>query len=272
MPGIYYFSVDVLLKELSLLKKINSLLLFGICDKKDEFASEAYRKNGLIPKALKLIKKDFSQFILIADVCLCGYTSSGHCGIVKKGKIDNDQTLKILGKISLTYAEAGADFVAPSAMMDGQVFFIRNILDKNGFSEVGILSYSAKYASHFYKPFRDVLNSTPKFGDRKTYQMDFRNSKEALREIEEDIKEGADIVMVKPALAYLDIIYQAKQTFKFPLVAYNVSGEYVMIKKMAKNDEEKKKELVLEVITAIKRAGADLIISYFAKDLEEWIG
>ena len=203
---------------------------------------------------------------------MCGYTSSGHCGIVKKGKIDNDQTLKILGKISLTYAEAGADFVAPSAMMDGQVFFIRNILDKNGFSEVGILSYSAKYASHFYKPFRDVLNSTPKFGDRKTYQMDFRNSKEALREIEEDIKEGADIVMVKPALAYLDIIYQAKQTFKFPLVAYNVSGEYVMIKKMAKNDEEKEKELVLEVITAIKRAGADLIISYFAKDLEEWIG
>jgi porphobilinogen synthase len=206
--------------------------------------------------------------IVITDVCLCGYTSHGHCGIVKGKRIDNDETLEVLGKIALSHARAGTDLVAPSAMMDGQVKAIRETLDKNGFENVGILAYSAKYASSFYGPFRGALDSAPQFGDRKSYQMDYRNSDKALREIRQDIEEGADIVMVKPALAYLDIIYRAKEKFNIPIAAYNVSGEYVMVKKYS---QEQEKELVLEILTSIKRAGADFIISYWAKDVAKWL-
>ncbi|MEK6732910.1 MAG: porphobilinogen synthase, partial [Candidatus Omnitrophota bacterium] len=212
----------------------------------------------------------------ITDVCLCGYTDHGHCGIVRKIKpnefiVDNDETLKILAKIALSHAEAGADFVAPSAMMDGQVRVIRDALDNNGFSNTGILAYSAKYASNFYWPFREALGSSPQFGDRKTYQMDYRNSDEALREIEQDINEGADIVMVKPALSYLDIIYRAKQKFNVPLAAYNVSGEYSLVKSAAKEGLVDEKNIILEILTSIKRAGAGLIITYHAKEVAKWL-
>lgn len=266
MPGINRLSIDNLIKDIKELKYlgIKAVLLFGIPRKKDEEGSEAYRKGGIVQKAIKAIKKDIEDIIVITDVCLCGYTSHGHCGIVKTQNyiVDNDETLKILAKIALSHAEAGADLVAPSAMMDGQVRAIRESLDKNGFKDAGILAYSAKYASNFYGPFREALDSSPQFGDRKSYQMDYRNSDEALREIEQDIEDGADIVMVKPALAYLDIIYRAKERFNIPLAAYNVSGEYAMVKD---------KNLVLEILTSIKRAGADLIITYHAKEVARWL-
>jgi len=271
MPGIYHFSVDNLLKDISQVKGIQSILLFGIPKSKDRIGSHSYKKNGVVQKAIRTIKKEFKHLIIITDVCLCGYTSSGHCGIVKNRQIDNDATLSVLVKIALSHAEAGADFVAPSAMMDGQVRIIRENLDKKGFKDVGILAYSAKYASGFYGPFREALDSRPQFSDRKTYQMDFRNYDEALREIEQDIDEGADIVMVKPALAYLDIIYRAKQKFNIPIAAYSVSGEYSMIKKASAGDKIREKELALEVLTSIKRAGADLIISYFGKEIVRWL-
>ncbi len=282
MPGIYHFSIDSLLKDIPEASGIQSILLFGIPKKKDKIGSQAYRKNGIVQRAIKAIKKEFSakggsacagkDLIVITDVCLCGCTSHGHCGIIKKSKIiDNDATLKVLAKIALSHAEAGADFVAPSAMMDGQVRAIREALDKNGFKDVGILAYSAKYASNFYGPFREALDSTPQFGNRKTYQMDYRNTNEALRQIKQDIDEGADIVMVKPALAYLDIIYRAKEKFNVPIAAYNVSGEYSMIKKASAQDKIKERDLALEVLTSIKRAGADLIISYFGKEVGKWL-
>ncbi|MEW6009559.1 MAG: porphobilinogen synthase [Candidatus Omnitrophota bacterium] len=287
MPGINRFSIDALIKDISKLKGLRAILLFGVTDKKDAIGSKSYDKNGLVQKAVRAIKREFRDLIVITDVCLCGYTNYGHCGIIKKSNIkyqkskiqiknqnfyiDNDKTLKILAKIALSHAQAGVDFVAPSGMMDGQVGTIREVLDKNGFKDAGILAYSAKYASSFYGPFRDALDSAPAFGDRKSYQLDFRNSDEALREISEDIEEGADIVMVKPALAYLDIIYQAKQKFNIPLAAYNVSAEYAMLKKMSGNDEEKERELVSEVLTSIKRAGADFIITYHAKDIFKWL-
>jgi porphobilinogen synthase len=271
MPGVYHFSIGRLLKDIREAKGIKSVLLFGIPGTKDETGTYAYRGDGIAQKAIRAIKKEFKKLIVITDVCLCGYTTHGHCGIVKGKRVDNDGTLKILAKIAASHAEAGADFVAPSAMMDGQVGAIRGTLDKNGFQDTGILAYSAKYASNFYGPFREALNSRPHFGDRKSYQMDYRNSDEALREIDQDIDEGADIIMVKPALAYLDIISRAKQNFNIPVAAYNVSGEYAMIKKLADGDKVKEKELALEVLASIKRAGADLIISYFGREALRWL-
>ena len=271
MPGVYHLSIDNLLKEIPEAVGIRSILLFGIPESKDRLGSQAYKKDGVVQKAIKAVKEKFKNLIVLSDVCLCGYTSHGHCGIVKDGKIDSDASLEVLAKIALSYAEAGADLVAPSAMMDGQVNAIRKILDENGFKNVGILAYSAKYASNFFGPFREALDSAPQFGDRRTYQMDFRNSDEALREIKQDIDEGADIVMVKPALAYLDVIYRAKQKFNVPIAAYNVSGEYSMIKKLSGGDRIKERDLALEVLTSIKRAGADLIISYFGKEIGKWL-
>lgn len=275
-PDVWRLSIDNLLKELEHLTPlgINAVLLFGIAEKKNTRASYAYDDKGIIQKALREIKKNFPQLVTISDVCLCGYTDHGHCGILKKGKdgklqIDNDETLKVLEKIALSHAYAGVDFVAPSGMIDYQVAAIRHALDREGFGDVGILSYSVKYCSSFYGPFREALDSSPQFGDRKTYQMDYRNCNEALREIAEDIKEGADIVMVKPALCYLDIISRIKERFNIPLACYNVSGEYVMIKTWAKKDKNLEKAIFLEVLTAMKRAGADLIITYYAKEIAE---
>lgn len=273
MPGIYRLSIDNLITDIKEAQDlgIRAILLFGIPKKKDLKGSQAYSKKGIVQKVIRAIKKKIKDIVVITDVCLCAYTSRRHCGIVKGKVVDNNETIKVLAKIALSQAEAGADFVAPSAMMDGQVRAIRVALDKNGFNDVGILAYSAKYASNFYGPFREVLDSYPKFGDRKTYQMDFRNSDEALREIEADIKEGADIVMVKPALAYLDIIRRAKEKFNLPLAAYNVSGEYSLVKLGAKQNVINEKEIVLEILTAIKRAGADLIITYHAKEAAVWL-
>jgi len=278
MPGIYRLSLDNLIRDIKEIKGlgIKAILLFGIPQKKDASGTEAYSREGILQKAIKAIRKDIKDITIISDVCLCGYTSHGHCGIVRKIKpnefiVDNDETLKILAKIALSHAEAGANFVAPSAMMDGQVRAIRETLDNNGFSKTGILAYSAKYASNFYWPFREALGSSPQFGDRKTYQMDCRNSDEALREIEQDINEGADIVMVKPALSYLDIIYRAKQKFNVPLAAYNVSGEYSLVKSAAKEGLVDEKNIILEILTSIKRAGAGLIITYHAKEVAKWL-
>lgn len=273
MPGVFRLSVDNLIRDIKQAESlgIKAILLFGICQKKDARARQSYSSTGVIQKAIKAIKQEIKDIIVITDVCLCGYTSHGHCGIVRNYIIDNDETLKILAKIALSHAEAGADFVAPSAMMDGQVKVIRESLDENGFKDVGILAYSAKYASNFYGPFREALDSAPKFGDRKTYQMDYRNPDQALREIEYDIREGADIVMVKPALAYLDIIQKARQTFKVPIAAYNVSGEYSLVKSGSLQGLFKEKEIIWEILTAIKRAGADLIITYHAKEVAKWL-
>lgn len=279
MPGIYRFSIDNLVQDIKEAKDlgIKSVLIFGIPKIKDISAKEAYSKTGMVQKAINKIKKEIGDIAVISDVCLCAYTAHGHCGIVKDKRVDNDGTIKILAKVALSHAQAGADFVAPSAMMDGQVGAIRETLDKNGFRRVKILAYSAKYASNFYGPFREALDSAPQFGDRKTYQMDYRNSKEALREIEADIKEGADIVMVKPALAYLDVIRQAKDNFNVPIAAYNVSGEYTMVKAycagagQTASREGLERDLALEILTAIKRAGADLIITYHAKEAGKWL-
>lgn len=276
LPGIYRLSIDNLIEDIKEAKAlgIKAILLFGVSRKKDTYGSQAYSKSGIVQRALKAIRQNIKDIVIITDVCLCGYTTQGHCGIVKTQNeitIDNDQTLKILAKIALSYAKAGADFVAPSAMMDGQVRLIRENLDRYGFEDVGILAYSAKYASNFYGPFREALNSHPQSGDRKSYQMDYRNSDEALREIRQDIEEGADIVMVKPALSYLDIIYRAKQNFNMPIAAYNVSGEYALVKKSFTPSLGEEKAAILEILTAIKRAGADLIITYHAKEAARWL-
>lgn len=273
IPGIYRLSLDNLIEDIKEIKNlgIKAILLFGVVHRKDETGTEAYRKDGIVQRAIKAIRKNIKDVVIITDVCLCGYTSYGHCGIVKGRDIDNEETLKILAKIALSHAQAGADFVAPSAMMDGQVRIIRETLDKNRFSDTGILAYSAKYASNFYGSFREALDSQPQFGDRKTYQMDYRNSDEALREIQQDIDEGADIVMVKPALAYLDIIRRAKEKFNIPLAAYNVSGEYALIKLASQEGIVSEKDAILEILTSIKRAGADLIISYHAKEVAKWL-
>lgn len=278
MPGVYKISRDLLVKEIKEAKKtgINTFLLFGIPEKKNERGTEAYSKTGIIQKTVREIKETVGDVLIITDVCLCGYTAYGHCGIIKKEKngqtsVDNDETIKVLAEIAVSHAETGVDFVAPSAMMDGQVKKIRESLDNNGFYHTGIMGYSAKYASNFYGPFRDALDSSPEFGDRKTYQMDYRNLQQAMKEIEEDIKEGADIVMVKPALSYLDVIKSAKDKYKFPLAAYNVSGEYSMIKYACQQGLFKEKNVVLEILTSIKRAGADFIITYFAKEVAKWL-
>jgi porphobilinogen synthase len=269
MPGIYQFSIDNILKEVeeSVTLGIKSFILFGIPETKDELGTEAYHKHGIIQKCIRELKKKFSDIIVITDVCLCEYTSHGHCGIVKNGEIVNDETLELLGKEALSHAEAGADMIAPSDMMDGRVGYIRETLDENGFENIPIMAYSAKYSSAYYGPFRDAAESPPQFGDRKSYQMDIANSQEALREVELDIDEGADIVMVKPALAYLDIIYKVKDNFNRPVAAYNVSGEYSMIKAAGKLGWIDETQVMYETLLSIKRAGADIILTYFAKDI-----
>jgi porphobilinogen synthase len=268
MPGVFQMSVDGIVRECAEVKKIGipAVILFGIPEKKDEVGSGAYDPNGIIQQAVRAIKKEVPELYVITDVCLCEYTSHGHCGIVKGEEIVNDASIELLAKEALTHAQAGADMVAPSDMFDGRVKAIREILDGNNFHNLPIMSYAAKYASGFYGPFREAAESTPQFGDRRSHQMDPANSDEALREVQTDIEEGADIVMVKPALPYLDIVRRVKDTFKMPTAAYNVSGEYSMIKaagKMGWIDEER---VMLEVLTGIKRAGADLILTYFAKD------
>ena len=251
---------------------VKAILLFGLPSKKDEKGSEAFAANGVVQKAIKGLKKQFGdKLVVMTDVCLCEYTSHGHCGILKGSGVQNDATLEILQKIAVTHAEAGADVVAPSAMMDGQVKSIRTALDDAGFSQVGIMSYSAKFASCFYGPFRDAAECTPQFSDRKSYQMGYENVQEALREIELDVNEGADIIMVKPALAYLDVISAARSKFNLPIAAYNVSGEYSMVKAAAKMGWIDEKAVILEILTGIKRAGADFIITYFAKDIGTWL-
>lgn len=268
MPGNYQQSIDNIVKDAKEAYSLGILavILFGIPEHKDELASEAYAKKGIIQQAIKAIKDKVPELIVITDVCLCEYTSHGHCGVIKKGKILNDPTLQLLAKEAVSHAKAGADIVAPSDMMDGRVSAIRSALDKEGFIDTPIMSYAAKYASSFYGPFRDAAESTPKFGDRRTYQMDPANAREAIREVALDIEEGADIVMVKPALSYLDIIYRVKNEFNLPVAAYNVSGEFSIIKAGAKLGWIDEKRMMIEVLTSIKRAGADLILTYFAKE------
>src|SRR4030043_20460 len=269
MPGQYRLSHDLLPKETEEIARLGipAIILFGIPKQKDEVGSSAYHPKGVIQQAIRAIKKATPELLVVTDVCLCEYTSHGHCGVVVDGDVDNDKTLELLAKTALSHVQAGADMVAPSDMMDGRVKAIRQALDGKGFQNTPIMAYAAKYASAFYGPFREAAESAPQFGDRKSYQMDPANSDEAIREISLDVSEGADIIMVKPALPYLDIIYRAKQEFDLPLAAYNVSGEYSMIKAAAQLgwlDEEK---TMLESLTAIKRAGADIIITYFAPQM-----
>ncbi len=273
MPGMERYSIDSLLKEIAQYQKLGGRagLLFGMVNKKDEQGSAAYASNGIVQKAIKAIKKEFPEFLVITDVCLCSYTSHGHCGVIENKKIDNDQTIKILGKVAVSHAEAGADIVAPSDMMDFRVQRIRKDLDQEGFSGTAIMSYAVKYASAFYGPFRDAAHSTPQFSDRKTYQMDPANHREALKEAKQDVLEGADFIMVKPALAYLDIVSLLRRELTVPIVAYSVSGEYSMIKAAAQKGWINEKDIVLESLTSMKRAGADIIISYHAKESMGWI-
>ncbi len=267
MPGVYNLSVDYVVEEARAVRDLGipAVLLFGIPKTKDDMASEAYDPKGIVQQAVKAIKKATPDLVVITDVCLCAYTANGHCGIVRDGKILNDPTLEVLAKVALSHAQAGADIVAPSDMMDGRVRAIRKKLDEKGFPDVAIMSYAAKYASAFYGPFRDAARSAPAFGDRRSHQMDMANAREAELEILLDIEEGADIVMVKPALAYLDIIYRIRQRVLQPLAAYSVSGEYALIKAAAQQGWLDEEQIVLEWLTAIKRAGADLILTYFAK-------
>lgn len=273
MPNVYQYSLDRMDEILNEVEKsgISGILIFGVPKHKDEYATEAYNDNGITQQAVRYIKKNYPSLIIIADVCLCEYTSHGHCGVVCGEKILNDETLPLLSKMAVSLTKAGADIIAPSDMMDGRVSAIRNALDENGLIDTPILSYSAKFASAYYSPFRDAAESAPEFGDRKTYQMDYANGREALREIADDISEGADMVMVKPALAYLDIIKSAREKFDLPLVAYNVSGEYAMVKAAAQNGWIDEKKIVSENMIAIKRAGADIIITYHALDVAKWI-
>jgi porphobilinogen synthase len=268
MPGNYQMSIDHLVKEVQRAKEagIPAVLLFGIPEKKDETASGAFIKDGIIQQAVKRIKDRVPEIMVITDVCLCEYTSHGHCGMLEKNDVDNDTTLEVLAETALSHARAGADMVAPSAMMDGQVGAIREALDEAGYENLPIMAYSAKYASCFYGPFREAAESTPKFGDRKSYQMDPANADEAIREISLDVEEGADIIMVKPALPYLDIIRRAREEFDLPIAAYNVSGEFAMIKAAAKLGWIDGEKAMMESLTSIKRAGADIIITYFAPE------
>lgn len=273
MPGQFRFSPDTLLKEI---KQVDSLgipavLLFGIPRKKDPVGSEGYARDGIIQQTVRRLKDTFPDLVVITDVCLCEYTDHGHCGIVRDGTVDNDPTLDLLAKIAVSHAMSGADIVAPSDMMDGRVGAIREGLDESGFENTAILAYSAKYASGFYGPFRDAAESAPSFGDRRSYQMDPANSDEALREVALDVEEGADMIMVKPALPYLDVIWRVRNAFDLPLVAYNVSGEFAMIKAAAANGWINGDQCMMEALTAIKRAGADLIISYHAVEAAQII-
>ena len=268
MPGVAQLSVDRVVKECeeAAMLGIPAVILFGIPDEKDDIGSEAYSDDGWVQEAVRAIKERVPEILVMTDVCLCEYTDHGHCGVIKDGDVDNDATLELLVKEALSHARAGADVVAPSDMMDGRVGAIRKALDQNGFEQIAIMAYAAKYASGFYAPFRDAAESKPQFGDRRSYQMDPANTDEALREIELDIREGADIVMVKPAMAYLDIVYRAKEKFGYPVAAYSVSGEYSMVKAAAQNGWIDEKRIMMELLFSIRRAGADMILTYFAKD------
>ncbi|HEX2866801.1 MAG TPA: porphobilinogen synthase [Ignavibacteriales bacterium] len=268
MPGVYQMSVDVAVKECQEVAQmgIPAVLLFGIPEHKDEQGSEAYAENGIIQQAIRAIKAEVKNLLVITDVCLCEYTSHGHCGLLHGEEVLNDETVSLLAKEAVSHAEAGADIIAPSDMMDGRIMAIRKALDYKGFTKIPIMSYAAKYASGFYGPFRDAAESTPAFGDRRSHQMDVANAEEALREVESDIEEGADMVMVKPAGAYLDIIYRVKEKFGMPTAAYQVSGEYSLIKAASKMGWVDEERVMMESLIAIKRAGADMIITYFAKD------
>jgi len=266
MPGVYHYSLDRLKEIIDEVKnsKISGVLIFGIPDKKDECGSGSFAKDGIVQKAIRKIKEIDEEIFVITDVCMCEYTSHGHCGILNGHDVDNDKTLDYLCKIAVSHAEAGCDMVAPSDMMDGRIGAIRDALDSKGFKDISIMSYSAKYCSSFYGPFREAADSAPQFGDRKTYQMDPANRLEALRECEMDIEEGADIIMVKPALSYLDIIRDCSEKFNMPLAAYNVSGEYSMVKSAGKLGLIDEKRVMMEILTSIKRAGAKIIITYHA--------
>ncbi|WP_238884151.1 porphobilinogen synthase [Clostridium sp. YIM B02551] len=273
LPGNFHYSIDKLDELVSEIEeaKVKGIMIFGIPDHKDECGSSAYDHDGIVQKAIRKIKELNNSILVITDVCMCEYTSHGHCGIIRNGDVENDETLEYLAKISLSHAKAGADMIAPSDMMDGRIAKIREALDKGGFKHIPIMAYSAKYCSAFYGPFREAANSAPEFGDRKTYQMDPGNLNEAIREIEQDIEEGADIVMVKPALSYLDVIRKARDTFNYPIAAYNVSGEYAMIKAAAKMGWLDEKRSALEMLLSMKRAGADIIITYYALEASKWI-
>ncbi|MEW8993611.1 porphobilinogen synthase [Clostridium sp.] len=273
LAGNYHWSLDRLPEVVDevIAAGVKGVILFGLPDEKDEIASSAFCEDGIVQRAIRKVREISKELFVITDVCMCQYTSHGHCGIIKNERVDNDETLKYLAKIALSHAKAGADMIAPSDMMDGRVKAIRDILDENGFGHISIMSYSAKYSSAMYGPFRAAANSAPEFGDRSSYQMDPANGKEAMREIAADIEEGADIVMVKPAILYLDIIKEASMNFNMPIAAYNVSGEYAMIKNAGENGLIDEKRAALEMLTSIKRAGAKLIITYYALEASKWI-
>lgn len=273
IPGNYHYSLDRLEEVISQVESrgVRGIILFGVPEHKDNCGSEAFNEDGIVQRAIKQIKSLTNKLLVVTDVCMCQYTSHGHCGIVKDEEIDNDATLEYIGKIALSHAKAGADMVAPSDMMDGRIQVIRNILDENNYKNVGIMAYSAKYCSAFYGPFREAAHSAPQFGDRRTYQMDPANIREAMREIQGDIEQGADLIMVKPALSYLDVIRWAKDKFDVPVVAYNVSGEYAMIKAGAKMGWIDEKAVALEMLLSMKRAGADIIITYYALEAAQWL-
>ncbi len=273
MPGCYHLSLDRLTEEVGEVAELGipSVLLFGLPAEKDPLGTEGYDPEGIVQEAVRAIKRTVPEMLVITDVCVCEYTDHGHCGVIENGRVDNDKTLDLLARSAVSHVLAGADLVAPSAMMDGQVWAIRQALNDHGYTDVPIMGYAAKYASAFYGPFRVAADSTPQFGDRRSYQMDPANVRMAMREIESDIAEGADIVMVKPALSYLDIIRQARERFDLPLAAYNVSGEYSMVKAAARQGWVDEKAVTLELLTSIKRAGADFILSYHAKDVARWL-
>lgn len=273
MPDVYQVSMDLLLDEVKEVVElgIKSIILFGVPNDKDEVGTGAFIETGIVQEATRLIKRAYPEILIVADTCLCEYTSHGHCGVIHDHDVDNDESLNLLARTAVSQAEAGADIIAPSNMMDGFVKVIRQALDEAGFTNIPIMSYAVKYASAFYGPFRDAADSTPQFGDRKTYQMDPANRLEALREAESDVVEGADFLIVKPALSYLDIVRDVRNHYNLPVVAYNVSGEYSMVKAAALNGWIDEKSLVMEELTSMKRAGADLIITYFAKDVAKWL-
>jgi porphobilinogen synthase len=273
MPGVFQLSTDELARDVREVAALGipAVLLFGLPAVKDEYGSEAYDPDGIVQRAIRTIKDVAPDLVVVGDVCLCEYTSHGHCGVIRGSQVMNDETIELLGRAAVAQVEAGADVVAPSDMMDGRVGYLRRVLDDRGLADTSIMAYSAKFASGFYGPFREAADSAPQFGDRRGYQMDQPNAREAMREIETDVAEGADLVMVKPALAYLDLIRHARDRFGLPIAAYNVSGEYAMVKAAARNGWIDEQRVTMEILTGIKRAGADLIISYFAKDACRWL-
>jgi len=273
MPGVHQQSVDQIVEECREVAGLGipAVILFGLPEHKDELASEAYDPHGAVQRAIEAIRKAKLDLLVITDVCLCEYTSHGHCGVIKDGEVVNDPSIALLADAALSHARAGADIVAPSDMMDGRVLAIREKLDEHGFENVAILSYAAKYCSAFYGPFREAADSAPQFGDRRSYQMDPANAREALREVALDLEEGADIIMIKPALPYLDVVQRVRERFDVPVAAYNVSGEYAMVKAAARNGWLDEKRVVLEILTSIHRAGADIILTYHAKDAARWL-